>query len=149
MATATTRFDHGEAISNISPQEPVQTEIDFKNMTISELQNTCRGNKWKGHSKCKVKKELVVFCDKKYKEDKDILCSICTRVFCDCSALSEKDKKIKELQDKVKEYELKELEDTDENTNNDEDNDEDNSYDCNNGNCFEFNSEYGRLEDST
>jgi hypothetical protein len=168
MATATTRA---------GLPTPIQTEIDFKNMTISELQNTCRENKWKGHSKCKVKKELVVFCEEKYKEDNaDILCSICDRVFCDCSELSEKDKKIKELQDKVKEYELKELEDTDEDNNEDtdkdtnEDNDEDNfkdvisdesiicgkcserghnSYDCKKENSFEFNSEYKSLEDST
>jgi hypothetical protein len=139
---------------------PVQTEIDFKNMTLEELTKTCRENNWKGHSMVKNKKDKVAFCEKKYKEDNaDILCSICNRIFCDCSALSEKDKKIKELQDKVKEYELKEAFEEPEDNFQDAISDESiicgkcgerghNSYDCKKENCFEFNSEYENIKDS-
>ena len=70
--------------------------MDFKNMTCKELTNTCRENNWKGYSKCKVKKEMVEFC---YKQSGNVSPSLMN---------IDKDRVIKELQEKVKEYELKE-----------------------------------------
>jgi len=65
-------------------------------MTCKELTNTCRENNWKGYSKCKVKKEMVEFC---YKQSGNVSSSLVN---------IDKDRVIKELQKKVKEYELKE-----------------------------------------
>ena len=106
--------------TNLVKFKKLESQRHFHLMTCKELTNTCRTNNWKGYSKCKGKKELVEFC---YKQSVTVS---------SCLVNIDKDRIIKELQEKVKEYELKEAEESG-NDNCTEEVDSDNSIIC--GKC--------------
>ena len=81
-------------------------DCDFKNMLLRELQECCRENGWRGHSKCKTKKEMIIFCENKYKEeDNESICSVHKSGQDDCDCVDDKEI-IKELQEKIRLLEI-------------------------------------------
>lgn len=87
---------------------------NYDTMSLKELKQYCRDNKYKGHSKCKNKNELKEFIKKNIElesvnSENNIICGKCgERGHHSYKCINnEKDKKIKELEDKIKELELK------------------------------------------
>jgi hypothetical protein len=102
---------------------------NYVNMNLKELKQYCRDKEYKGHSKCKTKNDLKEFIKKNIELEslnngQHIICGKCGErghhsYKCIKENDNKKDKIIKELQNKIKEYELKEaFEDTEENNNN-------------------------------
>ena len=99
---------------------------NYVNMNLKELKQYCRDKEYKGHSKCKTKNDLKEFIKKNIELEslnngQHIICGKCGErghhsYKCIKENDNKKDKIIEELQNKIKEYELKEaFEDTEEN----------------------------------